>query len=126
MILVIGATGNMRSALVGELKAAGADFKAMARNSEKAEALKADGVEVVMGDLAKPDTLAAALEEVAELHGNLVDAARESGSPHIVWMSAIKASDDSPMRIGRLHAEADANLEVSGLPYTILRPHFFM
>lgn len=104
MILIIGATGNVGSALVGELKAAGADFKAMARNSEKA----------------------AALEEVAELHGNLVDAARESGSPYIVRMSAIKASDDSPMQIGRLHAEADANLEASGLPYTILRPHFFM
>jgi hypothetical protein len=41
-------------------------------------------------------------------------------------MSAVKASADSPMRIGRLHAEADANLEASGLPYTILRPHFFM
>ena len=139
MILVTGATGNVGSALVGELKAAGADFKALVRNPEKAEALKADGVEVVMGDLGKPDTLAAALEgadkvfllssvapEMAEVQINLIDAAKESGSPHIVRMSAVKASSDSPMRIGRLHAEADAYLEASGLPYTILRPHFFM
>jgi uncharacterized protein YbjT (DUF2867 family) len=70
--------------------------------------------------------LSSVAPEVAELHGNLVDAAKKSGSPHIVRMSAVKASADSPMRIGRLHAEADANLEASGLPYTILRPHFFM
>ena len=43
-----------------------------------------------------------------------------------VRMSAIGAAHDAPSRNGRLHALSDAELQRSGLRWTILRPHFFM
>ena len=41
-------------------------------------------------------------------------------------MSAIGAAPDAPTRNGRLHALSDHELMVSGLQWTILKPHFFM
>ncbi len=138
MILVTGATGNVGSALVPTLQAQAADFKAFVRNPEKAEALRTQGVTVVEGDLGRPETLETALDgvdtvfmlssvapDIADLSRNVVDVAKANGSLRIVRMSALKAAPDAPTRISRLHAEADAYLQSSGVPYTILRSHFF-
>ncbi|MBM0275287.1 Rossmann-fold NAD(P)-binding domain-containing protein [Micromonospora tarensis] len=45
---------------------------------------------------------------------------------HIVRLSAIGAAHDAPTRNGRLHALSDAELQQSGIPWTILRPSHFM
>ena len=41
-------------------------------------------------------------------------------------MSAIKAAKDAPTENGRLHFATDTEIIASGIPFTILRPHFFM
>ena len=140
-ILVTGATGNVSSGLIVELKARGADVRALVRDSSKAQGLKDAGVEVVIGDFDKPETLDAAFSGVDKVFlltapnpnqviqaRNGIAAAKRAGVAHIVRMSAgaLDTTPDSPARITRQHAETDAELKSSGLPYTILRPHFFM
>ncbi len=63
-ILVTGATGNVGSLLVPNLISLGADVRALVRDESKAQGLKDAGVEIVVGDLDKPDTLDAAFRGV--------------------------------------------------------------
>jgi uncharacterized protein YbjT (DUF2867 family) len=53
-------------------------------------------------------------------------AARQSGVKHVVRLSAIGAAHDAPTVNSRLHALSDTELERSNIPYTVLKPHFFM
>ncbi len=140
-ILVTGATGNVGSGLIPELIAKGASVRALVRDATKAQGLRDAGVEVVIGDLDKPETLDGAFSGVDKVFlltapnpgqvtqaRNGIAAAKRADSPHIVRMSAraFKTLPDSPPRVTRQHAEIDAELMASGLPYTILRPHNFM
>lgn len=135
-ILVVGATGNTGSGLVPALVAAGAQVRALVRDPAKGEALRKQGAEIVVADLSKPETLPAAVAGVDRiylclfngpdqaLHGrNLIAAARNAGRPHIVHHAA-SGSDRS--RIIRQVAEVEATLRASGLPWTILRPTFYL
>ncbi len=45
---------------------------------------------------------------------------------HLVRMSILVANSDSPLAIGKWHGEADQNVANSGIPYTIIRPAYFM
>ena len=56
-ILITGATGNVSSGIIEQLKGSGHKLRALVRNPEKAAALKQQGVEVHAGDLDKPWTL---------------------------------------------------------------------
>ena len=133
-ILVTGATGNVGGAVVAGLVARGVPVRALVRDENKARGLVEAGVEIVIGDLEQPDTLDAAFRGVDRVFlvtpvgpdapnqaRNAIAAARRTGSPHIVRLGAFKSSADSPTIVGRLHAETDADLKSSGLPYTILR-----
>lgn len=65
MILVTGATGLNGGVLVRLFSARGIPVRAMVRSATKAEALAAlPDVEVVEGDMARPETLAEALRGV--------------------------------------------------------------
>ena len=57
-ILVTGATGNVASVLIPNLINLGVDVRALVRDESKAQGLKDAGIEVVVGDLEKPYTLA--------------------------------------------------------------------
>ena len=108
IIAVVGATGQQGGGLV---RAIGADrsgefaARAITRNpgAEKAQALKAGGVEVVAADLDKPETLNKAFDgaygvfavtnfwehfspekELAQAR-NMADAARSAGVQHVIW-----------------------------------------
>src|SRR5207253_6472210 len=98
-----------------------------------------DGVEVLAGDLEEPDTLAEAFDVVdilwlltpasalePSMGSNAVQAAKRAKVKHIVRNSAIKASHDAPNRNGRLHALVEESVKASGIPWTILRPHYYM
>ncbi len=136
LILVTGATGNTGSGLVPTLLAAGARVRALVHSPAKAEALRRQGAEVVVGDLGQPDSLAEVVAGVDRIylclfngpeqanHGrNLLAAARKAGRPHVVHHSA-SGSDRS--RIIRHIQEVEAELRASGLPFTILRPTFYL
>ena len=140
-ILVTGPTGNVGSILIPILTNLGADVRALVRDESKAQGLKDAGVEVVVGDLDKPDTLNAAFRGVDKVFlitppnpnqviqfENGIQAAKRTGSPFIVRLSAgaVRDMPGALPRISGQHAETDGMLRASGLPYNIIRPHNFM
>jgi uncharacterized protein YbjT (DUF2867 family) len=57
----------------------------------------------------------------------VIRAAKESGNePHIVRLSVHQASHEAPSRNSRQHAQVEDELNLSGLPYALLRPQSFM
>ena len=141
-ILVTGATGNVGSMLIPSLTNLGAEVRALTRDESKAKGLRDAGVEVVVGDLEKPDTLDAAFRGVDKVllitppnpnqviqTKNGIEAAKRNGSPFIVRLSAGALKEEMPGALPPIsgqHAETDPMLKASGLPYNIIRPHFFM
>ena len=138
-ILVTGATGNVSSGIIAQLKGSAHRVWALVRNPEKAEELKRQGVELRVGDLEKPWTLAPAFAgadtvwilappgpRAPEQCSNALWAAKQAGASHVVRLSAFGASHTAPTINSRLHALSDAELVASGLPFTILKPHYFM
>ena len=67
MILVTGATGNIGSMLVPSLIAQDASVRALIRKPSEAQGLREAGVEVVAGDLERPETLDAAFSGVRKV-----------------------------------------------------------
>jgi uncharacterized protein YbjT (DUF2867 family) len=135
-VLVTGATGNTGSILVPALRAAGVDVRALVRDESKAGPLEEIGVEIVVGDLDRPETIAPAVEGVDKIYlltwngptqerqaENVIDAARKAGNPHIVRHS-MWGSEKS--RIIQQGYRVEQALKSSGLPWTLLKPTFFM
>ncbi len=135
-VLVTGATGNIGSGLVPALRAAGVNVRALVHDESKAHPLTDAGVEVVFGDLDKPETLEAAVAGVSKIYlltwngptalqqaNNVIRAAKAVDSPLIVRQSGFGPEKS---RIIKHHLEVEDNLKSSGLPYTILSPTFFM
>lgn len=138
-ILVTGATGNVSSAAIQYLVGLGANVRALVRDESKAQSLKDAGVEVVVGDLMRPETLDAAFAGVdkvflltpigpdaATMARNGIASAKRTGNPHIVRLSESSPEPVSALRNGRLHAQVNEELEASGLRYASLRPTFYM
>jgi uncharacterized protein YbjT (DUF2867 family) len=139
-VLVTGATGTVSSALLGALKGKpGLRLRALVRDPAKGQALQKEGIEVATGDLEEPDTLPEAFDGVdilwlltpasalePSMGSNAITAAKRAKVKHIVRNSAIKAGHDAPNRNGRLHALVEDALKASGIPWTILRPHYYM
>jgi uncharacterized protein YbjT (DUF2867 family) len=139
-ILVTGATGLTGGELVRRLSARGVAVRAMVRNRGRAERLAAlPHVEIVEGDMARPESLAAPLDGVdramlisssdpamLDVQASFVGAARHAGLKHVVKLSGIMPALDSPFRFARMHAEIERRLEDSGVPFTHLRAGEFM
>jgi uncharacterized protein YbjT (DUF2867 family) len=139
MILLTGATGNVGKELVLDLTARKADFKVMARSKEAAKAFEAKGVRVAMGDFEQSGSYADALAgvdqvflltvprpDITRLEGGFLDACRAKGVRHIVRLSALGANPYVASGLLRCHGRCEAQLEDSGLAWTLLRPSFFM
>ncbi len=135
-VLVIGARSKIGSALLDELTARGEEVKALTRAGEPSVP---DGIAQVRGDLADPASLAAAMSGVDAVfllstpaaddvtwHRNAIDAARRSGVGRLVRSSLLGADPGAGCTFRRHHGEADAYLAGSGVPYTILRPNYYM
>jgi len=137
MILVTGATGTVGRPLIEVLSTAGADIRAVIRKGQAA-GLPAH-VEVVVGDLSRPDTIAPALRgvtalflhprAVADAAFELVALAREQGVQRVVALSAINIDDpldQQPSRYnGDRNKEAEQAAVASGLEWVSLRPSSF-
>ena len=140
MILVTGATGLNGTALLRLLSARGVAVRALVRHPAKAEAIAAlPHVEIVQGDMARPETLAPALRDVdramlisssdpmmLEVQSNFVDAAKKAGVRHVVKLSGIMPELSSAFRFARMHDEIEKRLEASGMAFTHLRAGEFM
>jgi len=140
MILVTGATGLNGKELLRRLSAKGIAVRALVRNPAKAEAIAAlPNVEIVQGDMAHPETLAAGLRGVdramlisssdpmmLDVQTNFIDAAKQAGVKHVVKLSGIMPELDSAFRFARMHGEIEKRLEASGMAFTHLRAGEFM
>ncbi|WP_176444686.1 NAD(P)H-binding protein [Paenibacillus herberti] len=80
-ILVTGATGNVGRHVVEHLVRAGHDVRALSRNPANANLPK--GVEVVYGDLSKPESLAPAMRGVTGMH--LITFSSDGYGPPADW-----------------------------------------
>ena len=140
MILVTGATGLNGKELVRKLSARGVAVRALVRNPARAEAIATlPHVEIVQGDMAQPETLAASLRGVdramlisssdptmLDVQSNFIDAAKQAGVKHVVKLSGIMPELDSAFRFARMHGEIEKRLEASGMAFTHLRAGEFM
>jgi uncharacterized protein YbjT (DUF2867 family) len=137
-ILVTGGTGNLGSEIVKQLAAAGASVRAQARHPQKAQDVP-PGIQLVAGDLAKPETLGAAMDDVdamlllsgmdpaqIEWQLNAINAAKRAGVRCVVKVSMLGADHHCTIPLARWHAQSEDDLAASGLEYTNLRPNFFM
>jgi uncharacterized protein YbjT (DUF2867 family) len=139
MILVIGATGTVGSEVVRQLVATGERPRALVRDPATARQRLGDQVEHVVGDLDRPETIAAALAGVdrvfllttqssrqPEWERAVIGAAARTGVGQLVKLSVFRANEQSPLQVARQHGQAERVLAQSGLAATILRPVFFM
>jgi len=140
VILVTGATGTIGWPLVNVLAAAGEQVRALARHTGiHADGLPA-GVEMVRGDVSRPETIVAALHGVTRLfiHPRAVGAdaaptllalAAENGVKHLAALSAINVDDDLAWQPSRFNGDRNKEVEDavinSGLPWVSVRPSAF-
>lgn len=135
-LLITGATGHVGMHLISLLHAQGYSVRALVRDRRKAAGLP-DDVEVVVGDLAQPETLPATFAGVERVflldasHGlaltrNVLAAAREARVQRIVTQSSIGAGLDPMPIMGRRFAAREAMIRESGITWTFLRPSYLM
>lgn len=150
-VLVVGATGTLGGAVVRALLAQGQTVRALCRRSaspERVAALRGQGVGVALGDLTDAASLAAACRgvqavvttaastlthrpgetlESVDLAGpvRLLRAAAAAEVERFVYTSFTGRSDvDFPLQ--RAKRAVEERIRESRVPYTILRPSFFM
>jgi uncharacterized protein YbjT (DUF2867 family) len=134
MYLVTGATGNAGGELVRALAAAGEPVRAFVRDPSRAD-LPA-GVDVVAGDLNRPDSVASALGGVRgafllagyDRMPDTLAALRRAGVERVVLLSAssVLSTDGDENAVSAYHRASEAAVRESGLAWTFLRPHTFM
>ena len=134
-MILITTAGKVGSEAARLLAQRGASVRVLARDPEKATALRQVGVDVAEGDLDAPATIDAAMQGVTSVvlvspavpaqELNVIDSAARAGVGHIVKITS-KASADSPIARQRGQAQIEAGLLASGLGYTLLRSNFYM
>ncbi len=135
-ILVVGANGRVGSELVRLFQAKGVTVRAATRRPSAAPWKPASSCEAVEFDFERPGTFAPALRNVDKVFlmarpGDnqsdkaampFIDAARKEGIGHIVNLTAMGVEEDDSFMLRVL----EKYLEASGIPYTHLRPNWFM
>jgi uncharacterized protein YbjT (DUF2867 family) len=143
-VFITGASGNQGGATARNLAENGCFVKALVRNetSPKAEKLKRPYIQLIKGDLNDPSTYKSQLtnidgafavftfmngvkKEIAE-GISFIDAAREMNVPFILYSSVIGADSGSGIPHWESKNEIEQHLKRSGIPYTIIRPSYFL
>ncbi|MCY9226296.1 SDR family oxidoreductase [Bacillus haynesii] len=141
-MLVTGATGKLGSKIVEKLlETVPADQLAVSvRNPEKAEALRARGVDVRQGDFDRPETLESAFRGIDRLliisadgdnetrirqHSTAVAAAERSGVRFIAYTSIANARDSKNF-LAPTHKATEEAILKTGIPYSFLRNNWYL
>ncbi|MFF2509321.1 NmrA/HSCARG family protein [Streptomyces sp. NPDC058067] len=143
-VTVLGATGGQGGAVVTALLESGYDVRAVARDPGEARAriLAGQGVDVVRGDLADADSLADAFRgasaafavttpfeaglDAEDAQGlAIVEAARRTDLPHLVFASVASADRHTGIPHFETKARAERILADSGVPATVVAPSYF-
>jgi NAD(P)H dehydrogenase (quinone) len=139
---VTGATGHLGRLAVTTLLDRGVpagDVVAVVRDSDKAQSLAAQGVQVRVADYTRPDTLVPALAGVDRLllvssnavgqreahHRNAIEAAQAAGVQRIVYTSLLHA-DTNTTPLGVEHRATEQMLRESGLASVVLRNGWYV
>jgi uncharacterized protein YbjT (DUF2867 family) len=138
-VLVVGAAGRVGTEVVKALLQRGADVRALTRRQRKPGAFP-DAVEIALGDLSDPVSIAQAMNGVdklflligsenvpVELTQCLIayDLAKQAGLKHVTYVSVYRADQFIEVpHFANKYAVEEA-LRAGGMPYTILRPAYF-
>ena len=137
-ILITGGTGKVGGAVVTELLKRGADVRVLARKQPEAGKVPA-GVELAIGDLLDPVSVEQAMQGVDKLFllnavvtDELTQAliaygiAKRLGLKHVTYLSVFKVDQfrDVPHFASKVAVENA--LREFGVPYTILRPGYYI
>lgn len=148
-VLVIGATGSVGRLVAEEALRKNHKVRALLRNASRAARLSSD-VEVVVGDVTKPETLAAALDGIDAVVLTLNADGQGKEAAEAVYYRGIRdllvTIADRPVRIAFMTTigvternghynrtneghdwkrRAERLVRRSGLPYTVVRPGWF-
>ncbi|MDQ2777455.1 MAG: NmrA/HSCARG family protein [Acidobacteriota bacterium] len=144
LILVTGATGHQGGAAIRHLQQKNFAVRAVTRdpNQPKARSLVGHGTEVVSADLENPEALTRVLDGVYGVYSvqnyadgaeteirqgiNLADAAKRSRISQFVYSSVGSAHKNTGIPHFESKFRIEEHVRGTGLPFSILRPVFFM
>ncbi|MDZ4697448.1 MAG: NmrA family NAD(P)-binding protein [Deltaproteobacteria bacterium] len=146
MILVTGPTGQTGHVAVDQLLSQKRPVRALVRNAEKAEALRARGAEVVVGSLEDPGMWEGALKGVksvyflappdpkatdlvgrgAKIVDHFVAALSKSTVEHVVLLSSVGAQHAAGNGPVKILNNAEQKIGATGKKLTALRASYFM
>lgn len=147
-VLVVGATGQLGTAVVRQALARGRQVRALVRPSSDHAHLRTPGVELAFGDLRDRASLMRACRGVTDViatanvviprgragfdevegrgYADLLAACQAAGVRHVVFMSVPVTPHDDKVPTFRLKRRIEAEVQRSGIPYTIIRGSLFM
>ena len=139
MILVTGATGRTGFEAAKQLAQRGIPVRALTRNAQKAETLRAAGVQIAVGDAGDPAAVRQALQGVQKiaiilpngeaqlaLEKQLADLAAEAKLQQILKVSSMESHAGAHNPVHRTHWESEEHIRSKGIAWTMVRPSFYM
>lgn len=148
MILVVGATGQLGTAVIRRLLAKQQPVRAFVRRTSRYQHLEEAGVELAFGDLRDPESIEAACRGVKVViatanttipqgkyhfaaienqgYQHLISACQRHGVQQFIFMSVPVTPQDEQVLTFRFKRETESRVQRSGLPYTFLRASLFM
>lgn len=142
-VLVTGATGRTGGAATRHLLAGGWQVRALTRDLNKpaAQTLEAAGAEIVLGDFSDEFTLEKVMRDVYGVFSvhvpndleleiqygkRIADLSKQAGVQHLVYSSVGGAERQTGIPHFESKRRIEEHIDTNDIPYTILRPAFFM
>jgi uncharacterized protein YbjT (DUF2867 family) len=141
-LLIIGGTGTLGRQIVLQALTKGYQVRCLVRNFRKASFLKEWGVELVYGDLTRPETIPPCLKGITAIidastsradeldslkkvdwDGKLclIEAAKAANIQRFIFFSAQNVEQFENIPLMKLKNGIEVKLQESGIPYTIFR-----
>ena len=147
-ILVVGATGQLGTAVLRRLARRGLPLRALVRRGSDHRHLEVGAIDLAFGDLREPPSLDAACREVATIvatanavvprgayrahdtedlgYANLIAAGRRQGVRRVLFMSVPQTPVDDRVPVYARKRGIEAALAASGLEVAVFRGSLFM
>jgi len=142
-VLIVGATGSIGRHAVAEALQQGYAVRALVRDRARAVRILPDGVDLVTGDMTRPETLGPAVDGVDAVvftHGSTTSERDVRDNDYTGVANVLKALNGRRTRIALMTAigttrpgvayaqwklRSERHVRASGNPYTIVRPGWF-